>query len=96
MHFDEGGDASVEVRFLEEAARRAMQRSGYIEALAQLARGLELTALWPESAGRAERQMGGRETPDAEEGASCGKAVTFRPWRSSRVHRVQMSEERCS
>jgi DNA-binding winged helix-turn-helix (wHTH) protein len=57
LHYDQGGDARAALRFLEEAAARATQRSGYVEALAHVDRALELVEEWPESRERAERQI---------------------------------------
>ncbi len=53
MHFERATDHERAVRYLQQAARNAMQRSAYREAVALSRRGLQLLAALPDSEARA-------------------------------------------
>ena len=57
MHFEEAGDYERAVRYLQQAAANAMQRSAYREAIAVSRRGLELLATLPDTDERARQEL---------------------------------------
>ena len=56
-HFVRGRDATRAVRYLQQAGEIARQRSAYQEAIAHLARGLEVLGMLPDDAERARKEV---------------------------------------
>jgi DNA-binding winged helix-turn-helix (wHTH) protein/predicted ATPase len=57
VHFARGGDRRRAVRYLDEAADHALQRSAYQEAIAHLTQGLAMIASLPDAAERAQHEL---------------------------------------
>jgi predicted ATPase len=56
-HFEEAGRAGKAVRYLREAADKAIRQSAHLEAIAHLTKGLELLELLPETEERAREEL---------------------------------------
>jgi class 3 adenylate cyclase/predicted ATPase len=56
-HYAEAGSASEAVSYLQRAGEKAVQRSANVEAIAQLAKGLEVVGGMPDGAERAHREL---------------------------------------
>ncbi len=58
VHFEQGRDYERAVRYLQQAAGNALQRSAYQEATNQLMKGLELLKALPDAVERARQELG--------------------------------------
>jgi predicted ATPase len=57
VHFEQGRDYERAVRYLQQAAGNALQRSAYQEATNQLTKGLELLKVLPDASGRNQHEL---------------------------------------
>jgi DNA-binding winged helix-turn-helix (wHTH) protein/predicted ATPase len=58
VHFEQGRDHQRAVRYLQQAAENAIQRSAYVEANTHLAKGLELLKTLPDTPERIQQDLG--------------------------------------